>query len=249
MMRIYGLVGLLMWALLGNAYGDVVKASEWIDRVVVTHDGELLGRVEDFAIDSSEVSVKYVVVAIGSFLIDDNLIAVAPDALQLSADGEYLVVYTEGLASARRFGPGNWPPTADVLAMQERGSPPSDVQVPQTAEDSRGFAEEGVATISDGRRTAVIRSGERSMSVEHEDSTPQAAVRVRDDTDVASGEPDPTKLPLPRFGALDSNDDGVLDRREIGARLARDERFSELDTDESGTIDSFEYDLFVESRN
>jgi sporulation protein YlmC with PRC-barrel domain len=247
MIRQASVVVLLLGLCIGQASADVGKASDWIDRVVVTSDGELLGRVEDFAIDTTDLSVRFVVVAVGSFLIDDNLIAVAPDALEVSPSGEYLVAYADGLESARRFGSNTWPSAPDVLASAERGSPPTDVEVPDSSDEPGGFEEDGVATISDGRRTAMIRSGERSMSVEHDqdDAAPESMTTASSSSE---GEPDATKLPLPSFATLDGNGDGQLDRREIGARLGRTESFTELDLDESGAIDSFEFDLLKSSR-
>src|SRR5690606_13294597 len=64
----------------------VLKASELKGRIVETRDGEELGRVQDFAIDLASGRIGYVVVSVGSFLIEDSLIAVAPDALRQSAD-------------------------------------------------------------------------------------------------------------------------------------------------------------------
>jgi len=251
LLRMYVLAFLLLW-LAASARADVAKASAWFDLVVVTQDGELLGRVEDFAIERDDLSLLFVVVSVGSFLIDDNLIAVAPDALEMSADGEFLVVHTTDLANARRFGPNTWPDSADVLASA-RAQLPTDVEVPSGSGQSRGFDEDGIATISDGRRTAVIRSGEQSVSVSHEEESEPAAIELSlpsSDTleSIVSGEADPTQLVLPDFGALDGNGDGQLDRREIGARLGRTESFTELDIDESGSIDTFEFDLLVESR-
>ena len=57
------------------------KASSLVGQVVLTQQGELLGRVEDIAVNVEQKRVDFVVVSIGSFLVDDNLIAVHPDAL------------------------------------------------------------------------------------------------------------------------------------------------------------------------
>ena len=67
------------WAASGSA--DVSKASDWVGRAVITAEGQPLGRVEDLAIDIEAAQIKYVVVSVGSFLIEDSLIAVHPDAL------------------------------------------------------------------------------------------------------------------------------------------------------------------------
>ena len=52
------LAALLVGAFLaGPLYADTSKASSWIGRVVVTADGELLGRIEDLALDVDEKQV------------------------------------------------------------------------------------------------------------------------------------------------------------------------------------------------
>lgn len=237
-----------------NASADVVKASGWIDLAVVTANGELLGRVEDFAIESDGLSLRYVVVAVGSFLIDDNLIAIDPAAFQMSADGEYLIVSTVDISSARRFGVDGWPEAADVLASVDT-EPLSEVEAVASSTTRQGFQTDGVASISDGQRTAMIRNGERSVSSASDPmpkNAPEPGVsEITDNAErlVAGGEPDATKIQLPSFISLDRNDDGRLDRREIGARLGRAESFGALDIDESGYIDSFEFDLLIESRH
>ena len=43
---------------------DVTRASDWVGRVVLTEGGELLGRVEDFALNES-MAVQFVVVSVG----------------------------------------------------------------------------------------------------------------------------------------------------------------------------------------
>ena len=101
--------------LFSPVYAESAKATNLVGQVVVTADGELLGRVEDIAVNVASKSVDYVVVSIGSFLVDDNLIAVHTDDLGQSEDGRYLVVYSDDLDSARRFGADNWPDSADVL--------------------------------------------------------------------------------------------------------------------------------------
>ncbi len=107
------------------SFAETTKASSWKGRVVVTPNGELLGRIEDLAVDVEAQQVKFVVVSIGSFLVEDNLIAIAPDAIGPSEDGRYLVVYSDQLANARRFGAESWPAQPDVLASAERrGSMP-----------------------------------------------------------------------------------------------------------------------------
>src|SRR4051794_180293 len=60
---------------------QVARATDWLGHVVMTRDGKELGTVRDFGIDEHTGRIVYVVVSVGSFLIENNLIAVAPDAL------------------------------------------------------------------------------------------------------------------------------------------------------------------------
>ncbi len=243
--RICLLAGLLTGALLTHpAMADTSKASSWVGRVVVTQDGELLGRIEDLAVDLANKRIDYVVVSIGSFLIDDNLIAVHPDALGESEDGRYLVIYTDGLDAARRFGTGNWPAQADVLASADRA--PVTVEQIET-EDDTGFDAGRVATISDGRRTATVKPGERTqIEVAPDAETPAtSAPEVRPKRFRQDSGPEPL-LADSEFERLDDNGDGYLSRSEIGARLARDVRYTDYDLDGNDGIDPFEFQIMKE---
>ena len=231
---------------MGSATAETGKASSWVGRVVVTQDGELLGRIEDLAVDLDNKRVDYVVVSIGSFLIDDNLIAVHPDALGQSDDGRYLVIYTEDLDAAQRFGSNNWPAQADVLASGDRQPVAVDDDI--DAEEETGFDTDRVATISDGRRTAIMKAGERSAQIE---VSPGAAPRatagpqVRPKRFSQDGSPAPL-LADSEFERLDDNGDGYLSRSEIGARLARDVRYQDYDLDGNDGIDPFEFQIMKE---
>ena len=106
---------------------DVTRASRMVDRVVLTSDGELLGRVEDLALQTGSFEVAYVVVSVGSYLIDNNLIAVNPKALRESSSGEYLVIPSDVLEDAPRFNQDSWPNEAQVDApeIQDETLPPA----------------------------------------------------------------------------------------------------------------------------
>lgn len=224
------------------ATAETVKASAWVGRVVVTTDGELLGRIEDFALDIEQQQIKFVVVSIGSFLVDNNLIAVHPDALGKSDDGEYLVVYTDSLDGAARFGANNWPVTADVLASAERQA----VQVDASAveDDLAEFTGDGVATISDGRRTATMKAGERNAQIETSagvaPAAPPAEVQPKRFQEAGVGEPIVSDS---EFERLDDNGDGYLSRAEIGARLESNIRYQDFDLDGNDGIDPFEFQV------
>jgi sporulation protein YlmC with PRC-barrel domain len=221
---------------------QTAKASDWVGRVVVTTDGELLGRVEDFSLDVEQKRVDYVVVSIGSFLVDDNLIAVHPDALGESEDSRYLVVYTDSLGSARRFGADNWPASADVLASAERQ--PVSVDEVEAQDNASGFSGERVATISDGQRTATMKSGENEVQFESNTAAlaPGAEFEVQPKRFTGSFSTDPV-LADSEFERLDDNSDGYLSRSEIGPRLQKSVRYQDYDLDGNEGIDAFEFQI------
>jgi len=244
--RIQVLVAILSGVLAAGAVSaDTTKASSWIGRVVVTADGELLGRIEDLAVDVDEKRVQFVVVSVGSFLIDDNLIAVHPDALGPSVDGRYLVVYTDDLDGARRFGANSWPTAPDVLASADRR--------PVTVDDDAGVgdadagsADDRVATISDGRRTATIKSGERNSRIESAPSArPQLSKREVQPKQYQGSGAEPLFADS-EFQRLDENGDGFLSRSEIGPRLQSHVRYQDYDLDGNEGIDAFEFQLLKE---
>ena len=94
------------------------KASDWLGHAVTTRDGKELGTVRDFAIDEHG-KVIYLVVSVGSFLIENNLIAVAPDALAPSRANDNvleLAADPDALVKAQRFASDSrWPTKPDVL--------------------------------------------------------------------------------------------------------------------------------------
>ncbi len=238
---------LMLWlstALL-PAWADVSKASDWVGRTVVTTDGEPLGRIEDLALDVEARQIAFWVISVGSFLIEDSLIAVHPDALGPSAQGDALVLHSDGLAQARRFNETSWPDAPDVLATD----PADDAKLVSAAADAPpsqpGFARSGSATISDGRRQAIFADGEQRIESLRGGSQPGTAAASGDAAPVGV---DPQSLTLPAFSELDRNGDGLLDRREIGPRLGRSETFTAVDVDSSGDIDTFEFDLLRDSR-
>lgn len=220
----------------------VQKAGELKGRLVETRDGEELGRVHDFALDLASGRIAYVVVSVGSFLIEDSLIAVAPDALRESADADGRLVLETDAASLRgaaRFSAGDWPIRADVLASAPRSS--GDADTPDH-DGTAAPARRGTATISSDRKTATLSAGEKSIRVE---ARPPS-------------EPAPAVSPIPPlrerrapdspFGRLDRDGDGLLNRAEIAHELDRDDNYSDIDLDASGTIDPAEFDALMESR-
>jgi sporulation protein YlmC with PRC-barrel domain len=149
----YWLIGILSF--LGvSAAADVTRASLFVDRVVLTSGGELLGRVEDLALDAGSMQVAYVVVSVGSYLIDDNLTAVTPETLTESETGEYLVIAADALVNAPRFDADSWPDEAqiDVPIVRDERLPP--------ASNDPGVAE----IIGGDRRMTLDETGQTAMT-------------------------------------------------------------------------------------
>ncbi len=219
----------------------VTKVSALKGRIVQTRDGAELGRVHDFAVDLASGRIAYVVVSVGSFLIQDSLIAVAPDALRQSADADgRLVLETDAdtLRNARRFSAGDWPARADVVASAGGSEAPGESG---TGGDDQGSGAQdaeaqprGSATIRSADKTATLSAGERSI---HYDKHPQPP----GSGPVPPAKPEPTTL----FGRLDTDGNGVLDRAEIAHQLTRNDKYSDIDKDGDGTIDAAEFDALM----
>lgn len=226
---------------------ETSKASDWVGRVVVTPEGELLGRIEDLAVDVEAKRVDFVVVSIGSFLVDNNLIAVDPDALGLSDDGAYLVVYAENLDTAARFGMENWPSQADVMPSSERA--PVVVEIVAASDSESGSYEDRRATISDGRRTSTMTAGEDFARIERSGDGDSQAVQTQAQVQPKQFQARDSAQPLladSEFERMDENGDGYLSRSEIGARLNQNVRYQDYDLDGNDGIDSFEFQILKE---
>lgn len=239
----------LVLALLGLAPGALAEpATSLIGRIVETRDGEELGRVRDLSVDLDTGRVRFVVVSVGSFLIEDSLIAVAPDALRDSADRDGRLVLDAGadaLREAHRFSDGNWPRQADVVREEEQRSGES-MTVTGNAEETPQAR--GTATISDGRRRATLSAGERRIeTVAPPTPVPaapaSAAAGPTAPPEAAEASPRPP-APRTRFERLDRDGNGVLDRAEIAHELERDHRFADIDVDGNGVVDQGEWQRF-----
>ncbi|MDZ7670374.1 MAG: PRC-barrel domain-containing protein [Gammaproteobacteria bacterium] len=233
---------------------DVGKAGELLGTRVETPEGEELGRVSDFAIDLDSGRIAYVVVSVGSFLIEDSLIAVDPAALEtVAADSDRLVIHAEAatLRAARRFSAGDWPLTADVTGTRRE---PAGQSGDGAAPRQDAPADRGRATISDGRKTATLSAGKRRIQL-MEPEEPAPAADPADGAGIegkavqggnAAADEAPRREPDTRFGRLDRDGDGTLNRAEIAHELSRDDRFADIDRDGDGVIDAGEFDLWQE---
>jgi len=226
--------------------------------------------VRDFAVDLSSGRIGYVVISVGSFLIEDSLIAVDPRALRESADADGRLVLeasATALRSAPRFAAGDWPLGPDVVAeqsaqrsaAQEDGDEPAAGQA-QAAES--GDRDRGIATISDGLRTATLTAGDRTIRLV--EPVRQAGAGDREATGNARNAPtEPPKAgdspeaaaadnsgkdAETRFQRLDRNGDGVLDRAEIAHELGRRDSYSDVDLNDDGVIQAEEFETLKADR-
>ena len=227
-----------------TALAQPTSAAGWEGKVVVMANGELLGRVEDVAVDLERKSIVYLVVSVGSFLIDENLIAVDPEALRLSDDGYYFVLHTESLDAAKRFGSDDWPAEPDVLPAQyiDRGDDSDPTEAPEN--NPRINVTDSVATISNGRRTGTIRAGEKNATIEAQEGVEPPS---------RSGQVQPKRwrgerpmLASSEFEKLDEDGDGYLTRREIGGRMREGLLFNDFDYDGNDGIDPFEFEVMIQ---
>ena len=221
----------------------VTKASDWLGHAVTTRDGKELGTVRDIAIDERTGKVRYLVVSVGSFLIENNLIAVAPDALVRSSteDGVLLLDADPSvLAKAKRFASDSrWPAAADVV-LAERGS--TTMPAPTDAGEPGPTAARptGTATIESRSKTAHLSASERVI-------TETAAPTVSRPA-AASQKPAPASAvrlpPITPFDTLDKDGDGVLNRSEFAHEMSPKDSYSKVDANANGVIDRDEFDAF-----
>jgi sporulation protein YlmC with PRC-barrel domain len=253
-----------------KAASSISRADDLIGRLVETRDGEELGRVRDFAIDLNSGRVAYVVVAVGSFLIEESLIAVDPRALRGSADTDgrlVLEVSVDSLRGARRFSGSDWPLRADIVAGASRAPEPAAAQelagdgYAGSTDRSTGSnitsSERGSAVISDGTRTATLSSGERSIrTAEPADAgrsggangtTGSGAAGDSEPSPAASAAPAPAGGPREGFDRLDLDGTGALDRAQIAHELRPGDRYSAIDTNGDGLIQRSEYEAWMRS--
>jgi len=243
-------IGCALFAAAGSfaASPTVAKASDWLGSLVLAPNGEEIGTIRDLAVDPSNGKIVYIVVSVGSFLIEDNLIAVRPDALTQSGDHQW-VLYTdvETLRRAQRFSTEKaWPARADVArSMKPASAQPKVVEVPETEETTSDSAasESGTATISTNTRTAYLSGGERYIK------EVEPGLRKPSPPSPATARPSPASLPPievadgdgSKFERLDKDRDGVLNRSEIALQMGPKDKFSKVDVNANGVIERDEF--------
>lgn len=229
----------------------VERASDWLGSLVVAPNGEEIGTIRDFAIDPSTGKVVYIVVSVGSFLIENNLIAVRPDALTPSGDHEW-TLYTdvETLRRARRFAIDQpWPSHPDVGRTLKNTA---DAQAPRTAprvelseEEQAPATQGGTATISTGTKTAFLSGGERYIKEVEAKPTAQPMPAIAPERPVVVA---PYSGPPTRFDRLDKDGDGVLNRSEIALEMGPKDKYSKVDANANGVIEREEFDTLLAAR-
>ena len=221
------------------AAANAVKVTDLIGHPVETDSGDKLGSIEDFSIDPKTGSLEFVVISIGSFLVENSLIAVEPGALSQVANGDPVILRMEDLEVAHRFNADNWPDSADVRSVAREDSDGSGSENGSSSDSSTALSSTGTATITAGSKKATYENGKRELTngpirraSQSGSTTPKRATAQRADRVV------------PNFKNLDRNKDGRLSRAEIGAELNQRTGFKDLDADANGTIDDFEYEAY-----
>lgn len=232
-----------------NAHADsVMKATDWLGHVVTTRDGKELGTVRDFGIDEHSGKVVFVVVSVGSFLIENNLIAVAPDALvRTRGEAGVLVLDADAnnLKDAKRFASdSHWPTAPDVVrsasAPAMRAAPTADTNEPAAAPPPTG-----TATIESRSKTAVLTANERYVKeTEAPAKALPAAPEPSPSASNAAAKPKTKLEPITKFDQLDKDGDGVLNRSEFAPVMTRTDSYSKIDTNADGVIQRQEFDAY-----
>jgi hypothetical protein len=221
------------------------KASDWLGSLVLAPNGEEIGTIRDFAIDPASGKMVYIVVSVGSFLIEDNLIAVRPDALSPSGDHQW-VLYTDvdTLRRAQRFATDKaWPAHADVARTVKGPAEPP--RIAQSSTDSEKPADRssdiGTATISTGTKTAYLSGGERYIKdvAPAPTAPPKAVVGSSPPPIIARSD---GSEPKTKFDRLDKDRDGVLNRSEIALQMGPKDKYSQVDANANGVIERDEFE-------
>lgn len=244
-------VALGLAAMDAGAASGPARASGWLGHSVITRDGKELGTVRDLAIDEQTGRVVYLVVSVGSFLIENNLIAVAPDALVPAGtdDGTFLLLADPGgLKDAKRFASdAQWPKKADVI----RGEAPTTVATTQATEPATAAASTaaptGTATIESRSKTAKLSANERVITETPMPAAPAKPATATKPTSATKPTTASRPPPLTQFDHLDKDGDGVLNRSEFAQVISPKDSYSKIDTNANGVIEPQEFDAYQEA--
>jgi sporulation protein YlmC with PRC-barrel domain len=233
----------------------LAKASDWLGHAVTTRDGKDLGTVRDLGIDERNGKVVYIVVSVGSFLIENNLIAVAPDALVRSRteDGVLLLeADPKTLREAKRFASDSpWPTVADVIHGD--AGPNTEPPEPAATEPvaTNAPAPTGTATIESRSKTAHLSANERvitenptAVAQPPASSPPEGAQKGASAQSAATA---PRLPPITVFDRLDNDGDGVLNRSEFAHVISPKDSYSKIDANANGVIDPDEFDVYEQA--
>jgi len=255
-------ISTLIAAMLGFAGTSVAsdapppaKASDWLGHVVITRDGKELGTVRDFAIDARSGKVVYIVVSVGSFLIENNLIAVAPDALSGvgSAAGTLrLEADPAALQGVQRFAvDGRWPAAPGVVRTE--GASISTPAEPAASEGAAPPPATGTATIESRSKSAHLSASERYIKQTPPPvPEPLPATAAKPTLSKATGT-SPTAAstarlePITKFDHLDKDGDGVLNRSEFAPVISPKDSYSKIDSNANGVIEPQEFDAYEQA--
>ena len=192
----------------------------------------------------------FVVVSVGSFLIENNLIAVAPDALSRSdADDNVLVIDTDPtmLRDAKRFASAaKWPTAPDVLRSESTSKAPP---VPTQSEALAPTAAttpppEGTATIESKSKTAHLSASERYIKDNAPQPAPVSAAKPTAKATTPTAATSTRPEPITKFDRLDKDGDGVLNRTEFAPVITRTDSYSKIDANADGVIEREEFDAY-----
>jgi sporulation protein YlmC with PRC-barrel domain len=234
----------------GDAH-SVARASDWLGHAVTTPDGKELGTVRDLGIDEHTGKVVYLVVSVGSFLIENNLIAVAPDALVRSRteDGVLLLeADPKALREAKRFASDSqWPAVADVLHGDSGPTTEPSEPAPSETQSAAAPPPTGTATIESRSKSAHLSASERVIT-----ETPGAApapVTAPAQKGAPAAVGTATRLPpITLFDKLDKDGDGVLNRSEFAHVISPKDSYSKIDANANGVIDRDEFDAYEKAQ-
>jgi sporulation protein YlmC with PRC-barrel domain len=225
---------------------DVFRGSDLLGHAVVTPDGQDVGTVRDLAIDTRTGALAYVVVSVGSFLIENNLIAVAPNALVAtgSPDGVLrLETDAETLRRAQRFATdGPWPARADVQRSVATAAVAPAAASASAAPEADETPTSGTATITSATKSARLTANERTITAAPSTSPVSTAAKAPALPPIeVSGSGTP-------FERLDKDHDGVLNRSEFAHEMSRTDSYTKIDANANGVIEPREYEAFAATK-